>query len=152
MKQEYSAGAGRTAEVGIQRARERDLDAIDSLYRELKVDEYEQYARGARKMRARFRRIARARDHHLMVAECAGRVVGTLHVLIFRHLGHGARPGAIVENVVVTEAMRSRGIGEALMKAARRIAQREGCYKPALTSRTHRKAAHRFYERLGYRH
>ncbi len=75
MKQEYSVGAGRTAEVGIQRARERDLDAIDSLYRELKVDEYEQYARGARKMRARFRRIARARDHHLMVAECAGRVV-----------------------------------------------------------------------------
>src|SRR5579885_472350 len=58
MKQEYSAGAGRTAEVGIQRARERDLDAIDSLYRELKGDEYEQYARGARKMRARFRRIA----------------------------------------------------------------------------------------------
>jgi GNAT superfamily N-acetyltransferase len=48
------------------------------------------------------------------------------------------------------------------VEAARRIAQREGCYKPALTSRTHRKAAHRkaahrkaahrFYERLGYRH
>jgi|GEM_PF-6960569 len=129
MKQEYSAGDRRTAEVRIRRARQRDLDATDSLYRELKGDEYEQYAPRARKMRAGFRRIARARDHHLMVAECAGRVVGTLHVLIFRHLWHGARPGAIVENVVVTDAMRSRGIGEALMEAA-----------------------HRFYERLGYRH
>ena len=30
-------------------------------------------------------------------------------------------------------------------------AQRAGCYKLSLTSNKHRKDAHRFYERLGFR-
>jgi GNAT superfamily N-acetyltransferase len=142
----------RQGKITIRRARERDLPAINSLYGELKPGEYESYAPSAAKLRAGFQRIARSRDHHLIVAECDGEIVGTLHVHIFRHLGHGVRPSAIVENVVVTEAMRSRGIGEKMLEAARAIAIRERCYKLSLTSRSHRQAAHRFYERLGWKH
>ncbi len=154
MKQGKSVfgSAVETAGLSIRRARESDLPAIDALYHELKPGEYDRYAPTPVKLRAAFRRIARSRDHHLIVAECDGRVAGTLHVLIFRHLGHGVRPSAIVENVVVSETMRSRGIGEKMMEAARTIAMREGCYKLALTSRSHRAAAHRFYERLGFKH
>lgn len=141
-----------TGPIRIRRARESDLHAIDSLYGELKPDEYAGHAPTPAKMRAGFRRIARSRDHHLIVAEFDGKVVGTVHVLIFRHLGHGTRPSAIIENVIVTEAMRSHGIGEKMLEAARLIAVRERCYKLALTSRLYRKAAHRFYERLGWKH
>jgi|SRR5208282_506378 len=154
MKQGNSASkpAAKPAVIKIRRACESDLPALDALYRELKLDEYDTYAPTPAKLRAGFRRIAGSHDDHLIVAECEGKVAGTIHVHIFRHLGHGVRPSAIVENVVVADAMRSRGIGEKMLEAAKAIAIRERCYKIALTSRTHRAGAHRFYERLGWRH
>ncbi|MGO9605891.1 MAG: N-acetyltransferase family protein [Candidatus Binataceae bacterium] len=153
MKQGNSASrsvAGSAAAIKIRRARESDLPALNALYRELKLDEYDGYAPSPAKLRAGFRRIAGSRDHHLIVAECDGKVAGTIHVHIFRHLGHGVRPSAIVENVVVADAMRSRGIGEKMLEAAKAIAIRERCYKLALTSSIHRSGAHRFYQRLGW--
>jgi len=153
MKQGNSyANRGLSCAIRVRRARASDLPTIDALYHQLKPGEYEQCAPHPAKMLSGFRKIARSRDHHLLVAEAEGRVVGTIHVLIFRHLGHGVRPGAIVENVIVAATMRSRGIGEHLLGAARAIALREGCYKIALTSRMHRTGAHRFYQRLGWKH
>lgn len=137
--------------VRIRRARESDLPALDALYRELHTDEYEDYAPSRAKMRAAFRKVARSRDHHLLVAEHRGEVVGSVHLLIFRHLGHGTRPAAIVENVIVRSGLRSRGIGARILEAAEEIARRERCYKVALTSDVARKGAHKFYERLGWR-
>ena len=39
-----------------------------------------------------------------------------------------------------------------MLAAAKAVALREGCYKLALTSRMYREAAHRFYERAGWKH
>jgi GNAT superfamily N-acetyltransferase len=55
----------------------------------------------------------------------------------------------VVENVVVSEASRGLGIGEALMRAAMMLARERNCYKLVLTSNRRRRDAHRFYERLG---
>jgi len=151
MKQGNSPRGAKPAVV-VRRARESDLPAIDGLYHQLKPGEYERYAPRLAKFRQGFRKISRSRDHHLMVAVANGQVVGTIHVLIFRHLGHGTRPSAIVENVVVADTIRSQGIGEKMLEAAKAIALREGCYKVALTSRMYRAAAHRFYERAGWKH
>ncbi len=146
-----SAPTGRTAgALRIRKTREADLPALGGLYAELDLAGFGGHACGLRELRTAFRSIARNRDHHLLVAELDGEIVGTLHVLIFRHLGHGVRPAAIVENVVVQGAQRSRGIGERMLEAARAIAKRERCYKIALTSNVQRHRAHRFYERLGW--
>ncbi|MFZ0888810.1 MAG: GNAT family N-acetyltransferase [Candidatus Binataceae bacterium] len=130
--------------------READLPALGELYQELDLAGYGGHASGLRELRAAFRSIARNRDHYILVAELDGDIVGTLHVLIFRHLGHGLRPAAVVENVVVRSGLRSRGIGERMLEAARAIAKAERCYKIALTSNIKRPRAHRFYERLGW--
>jgi len=151
MKQATSRRPPKLALI-IRRASESDLPAIDALYHQLKPGEYERYAPRQAKFRAAFRKISHSRDHHLMVAEAQGQVVGTIHLLIFRHLGHGTRPSAIVENVVVADTMRSQGIGEKMLEAAKTVALRERCYKLALTSRSYRSAAHRFYERAGWKH
>jgi ribosomal protein S18 acetylase RimI-like enzyme len=37
-----------------------------------------------------------------------------------------------------------------MVRHAVALAEQAGCYKVALTSRTHRTDAHRFYERLGF--
>lgn len=84
------------------------------------------------------------------VLEIGGRVEGTFTLYILPNLSHGARPAAIVENVVVDAAQRGSGHGRRLMAHAERVARESGCYKVALTSNRRRTAAHHFYERIGY--
>lgn len=85
-----------------------------------------------------------------LVLEVDGRVVGTLTVYILANLSHGARPFAVVENVVTDAAVRGRGWGRLLMAHAEELARRQGCYRIVLTSHRRRTDAHRFYERLGF--
>ena len=84
------------------------------------------------------------------MAEDGGRVVGTLTLYFLLNLSHGARPFAIVENVVVDANVRGGGHGRALMEHAVRLAREAGCYKVSLTSHTNRAAAHAFYDAIGF--
>jgi GNAT superfamily N-acetyltransferase len=52
--------------------------------------------------------------------------------------------------MVVNEAHRSRGIGQALLDRAAELAQEAGCYKIMLGSNKKRSDAHRFYRKAGY--
>lgn len=94
--------------------------------------------------------IAQQPHRWLLVAELgAGQIVGTVDLLIVKNLTHGARPWAIVENVVVAESYRRRGIGSALMQDAIRRAKSANCYKLQLVSGKQREPAHHFYRALG---
>ena len=76
-----------------------------------------------------------------------GPIVGTLTLAIFR-IPSGVR--AWIEDVIVDETMRGRGVGEALTKAALDAAHEEGARTVELTSRPTRQAANRLYQRLGF--
>jgi GNAT superfamily N-acetyltransferase len=136
------------APVRVRPARLGDERELDGLYRQLHGRGY--VSPGAAKMRRGLRAVLNNRDQTLLVAIRDGRIVGTNHVLIFRHLGRALRPVAIVENVVVDAHCRGAKVGEQLMAAAVEIARRHNCYKVALTSNRKRTRAHRFYERLGW--
>jgi ribosomal protein S18 acetylase RimI-like enzyme len=56
----------------------------------------------------------------------------------------------IVEDVVVDEAARGQGVGEALVRAAQAAAAEAGATSVGLTSRPEREAANRLYRRLGF--
>jgi ribosomal protein S18 acetylase RimI-like enzyme len=76
-----------------------------------------------------------------------GRIVGTLTLVIFRI------PTAIrawIEDVVVDDVARGRGVGEALTLAAVKLARERGAKTVDLTSRRSRQAAHRLYEKAGF--
>ncbi|MCK9519659.1 MAG: GNAT family N-acetyltransferase [Dehalococcoidia bacterium] len=88
---------------------------------------------------------------HLVVAELDGVVAGTATFVIVPNLTHGGRPWMQLENMVVDETVRRRGVGRALMVAAERLARQHGCYKIQLQSAEHRTGAHRFYEAAGFR-
>ena len=83
----------------------------------------------------------------ILVARDDDRIVGTLTLVVFR-IPTGAR--AWIEDVVVDEAARGRGIGEALAREAIRRAAGAGARTIDLTSRPHRVAANRLYEKLGF--
>lgn len=74
---------------------------------------------------------------------------GTIDVVVVPNLTRGARPYAVIENVVVAARHRRRGIGRALMDAAVDHARASGCYKLQLISGGARGEAHRLYEAAG---
>lgn len=88
---------------------------------------------------------------HVLVAEVSGRIVGTATVIVVPNIGHGGKSWAAVENVVVAEEYRGRGVGLRLMDAAGGLSRGTGCYKLVLSSNLSREEAHIFYRRLGWR-
>jgi ribosomal protein S18 acetylase RimI-like enzyme len=76
-----------------------------------------------------------------------GDIVGTLTLVVFR-IPTAVR--AWIEDVVVDDAARGRGVGEALTNRALDIARDAGAKTVDLTSRPSREAANRLYQRLGF--
>jgi len=83
----------------------------------------------------------------LLALDEEGVVVGSLTLALFR-IPTGLR--AWIEDVVVDETVRGRGIGEALNREAIDRARAEGATTVDLTSRSSREAANRLYQRLGF--
>ncbi len=76
------------------------------------------------------------------------RIVGMLTLALFT-IPTGVR--AWIEDVVVDETARGRGIGAALTREALALARAAGARTVELTSRPSRESANRMYARLGFR-
>jgi ribosomal protein S18 acetylase RimI-like enzyme len=76
-----------------------------------------------------------------------GEIVGVLSLTIYR-VPTGVR--SIVEDVVVDEKMRRRGIGEALMREAINLAREADANGVSLTSNLQREAANLLYQSMGF--
>ena len=74
-------------------------------------------------------------------------ILGAMTLVLFR-IPTGLR--AWIEDVVVDEAARGRGVGETLNRAAIEWARGAGATTVDLTSRPSREAANRLYRRLGF--
>jgi ribosomal protein S18 acetylase RimI-like enzyme len=82
-----------------------------------------------------------------MAVDDDGRFVGTLTLALFR-IPTALR--AWIEDVIVDDAARGQGVGEALNRAALDRAGVEGAKTVDLTSRPSREAANRLYTRIGF--
>ena len=74
-------------------------------------------------------------------------IAGILTLVVYR-VPTGVR--CIVEDVVVDEKLRRRGIAEALLRHAIDIARKAGANGVALTSNPRREAANKLYQALGF--
>jgi len=93
--------------------------------------------------------IVRSEASRLLVARGDnGTIVGSLTLVLFR-IPTAVR--AWIEDVVVDEAARGQGIGEALNREALRVAAEAGAKTVDLTSRPSREAANRLYQRIGFK-
>lgn len=83
----------------------------------------------------------------LVARDGEGPILGSLLLVTFK------TPTAVrawVEDVVVDEAARGRGVGEALVRAAIDRARLANAKSVDLTSRPDREAANRLYQRMGF--
>jgi GNAT superfamily N-acetyltransferase len=98
----------------------------------------------------RLRRLVADPAVTLLVALDGDEIVGTTTVIVY------TTPfwiKARLDEVVVDATARGKGVGEALVKAALDVGRRRGAQVAELQSGRgpHRAAAHRLYERLGFR-
>jgi ribosomal protein S18 acetylase RimI-like enzyme len=84
---------------------------------------------------------------HFLVAEEDGVLLGSLTLVVFP-IPTGVR--AWIEDVVVDEAARGKGVGAMLNTFALDVAASLGARSVDLTSRPSREAANRLYQRLGF--
>lgn len=93
------------------------------------------------------RRLVESDSTVLLIARDSGVIVGSLTLVLFK-IPTGIR--ARIEDVVVDEVVRGRGVGALLGEAAISRAAELGAKTVDLTSRPDRDAANRLYERLGF--
>jgi GNAT superfamily N-acetyltransferase len=139
--------------VRIREAVKLDLPAIIELMKALTIETSRVESTGASTF-AEYEKVfdeIKCDPHRkLFVAEVDGQVVGAADLLIEPNLSHRALSWAIVENVVVDESMRRKGVGRKLVKHLIETAKQNRCYKIGLSSNKKRTAAHRLYESLGF--
>jgi ribosomal protein S18 acetylase RimI-like enzyme len=75
-------------------------------------------------------------------------IIGSLSLVLFR-IPTGLR--AWIEDVVVDDAARGKGVGELLSRAAIEHASKAGARTVDLTSRPSRESANRLYQRIGFK-
>ncbi|MBO9042843.1 GNAT family N-acetyltransferase [Curtobacterium flaccumfaciens] len=145
----------RSGELTLRNAVDGDLDALMALLSDDPIsaargdvaapEDRPQYAEALRS-------IVDDPANALLVAEDAdGRLVGTLQLTRIPGMARRGATRLLVEAVRVSSALRSGGIGSALMRWVTDVAAPAlGTPLVQLTSDAARADAHRFYERLGF--
>jgi GNAT superfamily N-acetyltransferase len=106
------------------------------------------YPVSAEAMQIRIEALRRLANHAVYVACKSNAVVGWIDVGIVHHLQ--TEPYGEIGGLVVSDQLRSSGIGRQLVAVAEQWARDRGVSNMLVRSRTSREAAHRFYEREGY--
>jgi GNAT superfamily N-acetyltransferase len=132
----------------IRDAIEADLPGILRVLAESGIDGGESFTLD--EARAHWERIRAWPNFRLLAALKDGEIVGTYSLLIMDKLGKRGTPAGVVEDVAVSPGCQGQGIGRAMMAHALEACRKAGCYKLALSSNVKRKAAHQFYESLGF--
>lgn len=129
----------------VRRARASDAHQIEALYRAL--------VPGDDNIAVDPEHVAALETHptnHLLVAEVEGVVSGSAFLTICLDPMYGFQPYGVIENVIVLDAVRGRGVGAALMTALDQVARGAHCTKLMLLSSRSRGDAHAFFAQMGF--
>jgi N-acetylglutamate synthase-like GNAT family acetyltransferase len=140
-----SRSTGRQAMAhGVRRAVAEDASAVERLYRELVSDPL------VRVLPKQVAALSDSPTSFLLVVEAGGAVCATALLTICPDAMYGNQPFGVIENIIVTEEMRGRGIGRLLLEYVEQLAIARDCTKLMLLSGASRKAAHAFFQRNGF--
>jgi GNAT superfamily N-acetyltransferase len=135
-------------DLEIRELGEADLDALLALYQHLHAQDDPLPARP--EVEALWSRVCASPDHVYQGGFLDGELVASCCAAIVPNFTRGARPYAVVENVVTQGNLRGRGYGSAVLQALLSSCWDRSCYKVMLLSGAQRDDAHRFYEANGF--
>ena len=85
----------------------------------------------------------------IMGTEVDGRIIAMATLHIMPNMTYGARPYALIENVVTAASRQGEGHGRRVMEELTTLARDAGCYKVMLLTGQGR-GAKGFYEKIGF--
>ena len=131
----------------VREAKHEDLDAILELYLFLHEDSIPGEDEHLSKI---WMQIIQDKDHHLIVNEIDGKIISSCVCVIIPNLTRNVRPYAFVENVVTHADFRGNGYAGEYLDYARKIAEKENCYKMMLLTGSKKPETLSFYEKAGF--
>lgn len=131
----------------VRPAREDDLPGLQALYLHLNAEDPPADPAEAR---AAWDGLLHSGLTTVLVAEAEGRLAASCTLVVIPNITRGARPYALIENVVTHEAHRRKGLGHAVLAAALDRAWEAGCYKAMLATGSKQEGTLRFYEGAGF--
>lgn len=96
---------------------------------------------------AQYKSMAQRSDCMVLVAREGDQIIGTVSGFCCHGL---AGSFLAIEDLIVQESLRGKGIGRQLMAAIDDYGRGQGCCYAILVSSGFRKRAHHFYETIGY--
>ncbi|HZE87385.1 MAG TPA: GNAT family N-acetyltransferase [Methylomirabilota bacterium] len=128
----------------IRLANDTDYEAVMNLYNDfVGNDRYSTHDHDS------FKKVINNSQNFVFVAEDKGKLVGFATFSI-RDVIRYPRPIAELDELFVSSEYRQKGLGKKLMQYVEEKARDLGCYRMFIESHYDHKAAHAFYEGLGY--
>ena len=131
----------------VREAHKDDLDSLLNLYLFLHEDSIPDHDRH---LQDTWELIINDKNHHIIVNEEDGMIVSSCVCVIIPNLTRNVRQYAFVENVVTHADYRGKGYAGECLDFARKIAERENCYKMMLLTGSKKPETLHFYEKAGY--
>ena len=130
-------------DVTIRAPEAGDVEALADLMTQLG------YETRVSEMEMRMETILANKNYATFVAVSEGKVCGMIGTYTCYTYEHNS-PSARILALVVSEKVRGRGVGEALIAAAEKDLAQKNIRRVAVNTRFERTRAHEFYEKLGY--
>ena len=130
-------------DVAIRRAEKSDAAALADLMTQLG------YPTRASEMEMRMEAISADKNYATFVAVNEGKLCGMIGTRISHSYEHN-NPGGAILALVVSDKMRGRGVGQALIAAAENDFAHKNIRRVAVYTHFRRTDAHEFYEKAGY--
>ena len=131
----------------VREAKRKDLRALLELYLYLHEDSIPEFDAH---LESTWDQIMEDGNHHLIVNEIDGKIISSCVCVIIPNLTRNVRPYAFVENVVTHEDYRGEGYAGECLDYAKKIAEKEKCYKMMLLTGSKKPETLHFYEKAGY--
>ena len=129
----------------IQKLKIEDIEELIELYKKLApfensvVESIEIY-----------KEMLKDEQYLILTAKDEGKVIGSVLGICCKSTATGGRPFLVIEDVIVDENVRGKGIGRKLIGAIELFGKEKHCAYGILVSSGFRKEAHNFYESLGF--
>lgn len=131
----------------IREITESDFDSLMRLYMQLHNNPFPEHTNYVESI---WKQILHDKYHHIIIAEEDGAVVSSCVCVIIPNLTHGQRPYAFIENVITDCCYRNRGLAGMCLAYAKKLAEKENCYKMMLLTGSKEESTLNFYRKCGY--
>jgi len=131
-------------DLKFRHAVETDSEQIKELYFFLTKDEHVSV------LPERIKLISEHPENFLFVVELEQEVVGTCFITFCLDPMYATQDYAVLENIVVSDQVRGKGVGKFLMQEVEHFCFSKDCTKLMFLSSSKRSDAHQFFEAMGY--